>query len=78
MPIARRDVLKMLTAAPFAGLTGAPRLKQPSVASRGSASPAPANIWRVFEEPFLSEIAFPLGGIGTGTVSLGGRGNFRD
>src|SRR3989441_12459637 len=26
----------------------------------------------------LKEIAFPLGGIGTGTVSLGGRGNLRD
>jgi len=26
----------------------------------------------------LKEIAFPLGGIGTGTVSLGGRGQLRD
>src|SRR3954453_13223948 len=26
----------------------------------------------------LREIAFPLGGIGTGTVSLGGRGQLRD
>src|ERR1051325_2813724 len=26
----------------------------------------------------LRETAFPLGGIGTGTVSLGGRGNLRD
>lgn len=26
----------------------------------------------------LKEIAFPLGGIGTGTISLGGRGNLRD
>ena len=33
---------------------------------------------RVFEGPYLNEIAFPLGGIGTGTVSLGGRGNLRD
>jgi uncharacterized protein (DUF608 family) len=33
---------------------------------------------RVFEGPYLKEIAFPLGGIGTGTVSLGGRGNLRD
>jgi uncharacterized protein (DUF608 family) len=32
----------------------------------------------VFEDAFLSEIAFPLGGIGTGTVSLGGRGELRD
>jgi len=33
---------------------------------------------RVFEGSSLKEIAFPLGGIGTGTVSLGGRGNLRD
>ena len=33
---------------------------------------------RVFEGPALKEVAFPLGGIGTGTVSLGGRGNLRD
>jgi non-lysosomal glucosylceramidase len=33
---------------------------------------------RVFEGPDLKEVAFPLGGIGTGTVSLGGRGNLRD
>jgi non-lysosomal glucosylceramidase len=33
---------------------------------------------RVFEGPALREVAFPLGGIGTGTVSLGGRGNLRD
>src|SRR5579862_7740708 len=26
----------------------------------------------------LSEVAFPLGGIGTGTISLGGRGELRD
>src|SRR5437868_9318341 len=26
----------------------------------------------------LREVAFPLGGIGTGTVSLGGRGQLRD
>lgn len=33
---------------------------------------------RVFRREQLSEIAFPLGGIGTGTISLGGRGNLRD
>jgi len=33
---------------------------------------------RVFEGESLREVAFPLGGIGTGTVSLGGRGNLRD
>jgi non-lysosomal glucosylceramidase len=33
---------------------------------------------RTFTGEALSEIAFPLGGIGTGTVSLGGRGQLRD
>lgn len=33
---------------------------------------------RIFEGTHLNEIAFPLGGIGTGTISLGGRGNLRD
>jgi len=33
---------------------------------------------RIFEGESLSQIAFPIGGIGTGTVSLGGRGNLRD
>jgi non-lysosomal glucosylceramidase len=33
---------------------------------------------RTFTADALSEIAFPLGGIGTGTVSLGGRGQLRD
>lgn len=66
----RRDVLKILSAAPFLGLrSGA----QTSSAGRPASQP-----WRVFEDSFLSEIAFPLGGIGTGTVSLGGRGELRD
>jgi uncharacterized protein (DUF608 family) len=33
---------------------------------------------RTFEGQALNEVAFPLGGIGTGTISLGGRGNLRD
>src|SRR5512135_1031754 len=33
---------------------------------------------RVFTGASLREVAFPLGGIGTGTVSLGGRGQLRD
>ena len=33
---------------------------------------------RVLSGAHLSEVAFPLGGIGTGTVSLGGRGQLRD
>ena len=33
---------------------------------------------RTFTGESLKEVAFPIGGIGTGTVSLGGRGNLRD
>ncbi|MDI6829162.1 MAG: GH116 family glycosyl-hydrolase, partial [Armatimonadota bacterium] len=33
---------------------------------------------RIFTGKAISEIAFPLGGLGTGTISLGGRGNLRD
>jgi len=33
---------------------------------------------RIFTGSALQEIAFPLGGIGAGTISLGGRGNLRD
>lgn len=33
---------------------------------------------RILTGEHLSEVAFPLGGIGTGTVSLGGRGQLRD
>jgi len=33
---------------------------------------------RVFDQSHLDRVAMPLGGIGTGTVSLGGRGDLRD
>jgi non-lysosomal glucosylceramidase len=33
---------------------------------------------RSFTGQQLSQVTFPIGGIGTGTVSLGGRGNFQD
>lgn len=71
---------QILSAAPFIGSLGTRSLRarpdQPD--GRPFTQSAPAQIWRAFEEPFLGEIAFPLGGIGTGTVSLGGRGNLRD
>jgi non-lysosomal glucosylceramidase len=35
-------------------------------------------VLKSYESGFLSKIALPLGGIGTGTVSLGGRGQWRD
>ena len=33
---------------------------------------------RVYSARQLAMLAFPLGGIGTGSISLGGRGQFRD
>lgn len=35
-------------------------------------------VLKVYEGPFLEKISMPVGGIGTGTVGLGGRGNLRD
>src|SRR5438128_6619296 len=65
MKITRRNMLAGSAAAGLARGQSSPR----TVASR------PA---RRFTKESLREIAFPLGGIGTGTVSLGGRGDFRD
>jgi uncharacterized protein (DUF608 family) len=38
----------------------------------------PWPVLRSYSQDFTGRIALPLGGIGTGTVSLGGRGNLRD
>ncbi|MFH1743013.1 MAG: GH116 family glycosyl-hydrolase [bacterium] len=78
MDVDRRDVLKMLGASPFMGLFGNREVSAASSKDTRSRERMENQTWRVFEEPYLSEIAFPLGGIGTGTVSLGGRGNLRD
>jgi len=50
-------------------------------AAPGTAAPAPAGsseYGRRFTGEALREVAFPLGGLGTGTVSLGGYGQLRD
>ncbi len=39
---------------------------------------APWPVLREYDQEHLARIALPLGGIGTGTVSLGGRGNLTD
>ncbi len=77
MTMKRRDVLKMLTASPFLGWMGSGKTVLSSEPQTEAGEQA-RQMWRVFEEKFLSEIAFPLGGIGTGCVSVGGRGNLRD
>ncbi|MBE0659334.1 MAG: hypothetical protein IH602_16700 [Bryobacteraceae bacterium] len=67
MKLSRRDWLRSTAAAPaLARASGAPAAG--GVRPRG----------RIFEGEALREIAFPLGGLGTGTVSLGGYGNLRD
>jgi len=78
MDMDRRDVLKMLGAAGFTGLFGNRDVSANAVRRSTPRAKTEEITWRVFEEPYLSEIAFPLGGIGTGTVSVGGRGNLRD
>jgi len=35
-------------------------------------------VLKTYEGRYLDEVAMPLGGIGTGTVSIGGRGDLRD
>src|SRR5579859_2900263 len=67
MKITRRNLLAASAAAGLARGQSNPQ----TAASR----PMPG---RRFTKESLREIAFPLGGIGTGTVSLGGCGNFRD
>lgn len=41
-------------------------------------SKTPSSPSKIYRGMRLREIAFPLGGIGTGTISLGGRGDLRD
>ncbi|NLH43115.1 MAG: hypothetical protein GX448_14850, partial [Planctomycetes bacterium] len=41
-------------------------------------SPAQWPVLKEYDQDHLAKIALPLGGIGTGTVSLGGRGDLRD
>ncbi len=86
--INRREFLGSTSAAALglAALGGAsePAIQQAFRSDAGSVIPfsrkalfAPRT-QRTLSGPRLSEVAFPLGGIGTGTISLGGRGQLRD
>jgi len=65
----RRDILKgAALAGAAAGQRGLP----------GSPARADIDYPRVFRGANLARIAFPLGGVGAGSISLGGRGQLRD
>ena len=81
MPSDRRSFLRNLgTAAAAAQVTvAAPQAASPSLLAP-AASPAPGSVAfpRVFTGRQLAQIAFPLGGVAAGSISLGGRGQLRD
>ena len=82
----RREFLKKVTAGGALATTGrlfAAGEETPPRGAQGTSaagsSPVPQITYpRAFSGPHLKMIAFPLGGIGTGTISLGGRGQLRD
>ncbi len=74
MKISRRNLL-LATAASTAQAQPAPPAPDASHAASHAEAPHPG---RRFRDEALREIAFPLGGIGTGTVSLSGFGGLRD
>ena len=67
VPSVTRLVRNLVTAALFLFVT--------------ASADSPKRIWPVvkhYDQQHLSQIALPIGGIGTGTISLGGRGDWRD
>jgi uncharacterized protein (DUF608 family) len=80
----RRDFLKSSLAVAGAALPGSSARADRTPAATPEATPAPdaarprVSYPRVFTGRGLTMIAFPLGGIAAGTISLGGRGQLRD
>lgn len=70
----RRAILQVLSTA-----VSAPALARAAAGAQASATPSDAVAYpRRYTGPQLNLIAFPLGGVGAGSVSLGGRGQLRD
>jgi uncharacterized protein (DUF608 family) len=77
MPIQRRTFLQQLTLASAATRAAVPT-QAPSAAAPTSPAASEIAFPRVFTGRCLTAIAFPLGGVCAGCVSLGGRGQLRD
>jgi uncharacterized protein (DUF608 family) len=77
MPTKRRTFLKQVALASTA--TQSPAQTRASAAATTRVPAAPDIAFpRVFTGRHLTSIAFPLGGVGAGCISLGGRGQLRD
>jgi len=80
----RRDFLKTVAASVGAGAIAPENVRGAGTASRETPTaqtagrPQAIEFPRVFSGRQLKTIAFPLGGIGAGSISLGGRGQLRD
>jgi len=76
MPSHRRSFLKSAAALPAAAAVD---LAQSPAAPPPAPKPADSIAWpRPFTGAQLQQIAFPLGGLAAGSISLGGRGQLRD
>src|SRR5437763_17220104 len=78
MPSDRRSFLKLIgtTVAAVQATSTAPSGTLHDTAS--TATPGPVEFPRAFTGRQLSLLAFPLGGVAAGSISLGGRGQLRD
>ncbi|HXN24746.1 MAG TPA: GH116 family glycosyl-hydrolase [Candidatus Dormibacteraeota bacterium] len=78
MPSDRRSFLKLIgtTVAAVQATSTAPSATLHDTAP--TATPAPVEFPRAFTGRKLSMVAFPLGGVAAGSISLGGRGQLRD
>src|ERR1017187_786649 len=75
MPTKRRTFLKQVTLATAAAPAAA---QTPPPAAPASVAAAEIAYPRAFTGRHLTAIAFPLGGVCAGCISLGGRGQLRD
>lgn len=74
----RRDFLKQVATAAAVGSAMRPLQAASAPGSPVNAGESAITFPRKFSGEALRTLAFPLGGIGTGSISLGGRGELRD